>query len=399
MDGVTLWHRRFREWLREFLRYGRFIFNDHLMVILILTIGAGTYYYQDFLQLLPQEFPGRLFFALLYGWLLITGQVTTFLKAPDTVFLLPAESRLRPYFLRAFLYTYVTQAFITVLISLLLAPLYLETVRGPGFLLFLFLSLLLKLINLWIRWQMYYESDATFARFDRILCFALNAVALYLFLDGALFFSAVVLVLQISYGLYFFGRNKERTVPWELLISLEEQRLMRFYRFANLFTDVPHLRSQVKRRKVFDRLLERIPFQRDRAEFYLYTRTFLRGGDYFGLFVRLSLIGGIIVWGVKGTVAGILLGALMIYLTGFQLLGLWKHHDGVIWSRIYPFEPTLKRKALSRLLTVVLSLQDLWFTILFLLARDWLLGLIFFLVNASVIYLFVNIYAWKRLNG
>ncbi len=65
MDGVTLWHRRFREWLREFLRYGRFIFNDLLMVILILTIGAGTYYYQDFLQLLPQEFPGRLFLALL----------------------------------------------------------------------------------------------------------------------------------------------------------------------------------------------------------------------------------------------------------------------------------------------------------------------------------------------
>ena len=147
---------------------------------------------------------------------------------------------------------------------------------------------------------MYYESDAMFARYDRLLCFALNAVALYFFLDGALLLRAVVLVLQILYGLYFFGRNKERTVPWELLISLEEQRLMRFYRFANLFTDVPHLRSQVKRRKVFDRLLERIPFQRDRAEFYLYTRTFLRGGDYFGLFVRLSLIGGIIVWGVKG---------------------------------------------------------------------------------------------------
>ena len=87
MDGVTLWRRRFREWLREFFRYGRFIFNDHLMVILILAIGAGTYYYQDLLQLLPQVFPGKLFFALLYGWLLITGQVTTFLKAPDTVFL------------------------------------------------------------------------------------------------------------------------------------------------------------------------------------------------------------------------------------------------------------------------------------------------------------------------
>lgn len=399
MDGASFWQKRFREWLNEFFRYARFIFNDHLMIILILAIGAGTYYYQDWVQMLSPDFPGALLFTLLFSWLLITGHITTFLKAPDTVFLLPVETRLRPYFLRSFFYTYIIQGFGIVVISLILAPVYIETIQGQGFLSFLVLVLLLKGIHLWIRWHMYYETDPSFLLIDRILCFALNGGALYLFLNDALFLSLVVFALLGLYGLSFAVRNREKGLPWEVLIALEEQRLMRFYRFANLFTDVPHLRDQVKRRKVFDGLVNLIPANRKQAEFYLLARTFLRSGDYFGIFIRLSIIGGIIVWGFKGSIPGIVAAVLFIYLTGMQLHGLWKHHDAVIWSEIYPFEPELKRHAFSRLLTILLSLQHLWFTFFFLLAGDWLLGIIFFVVLGIVIYWFVHVYVWRGSSG
>ena len=36
--------------------------------------------------------------------------------------------------------------------------------------------------------------------------------------------------------------------PYDHFISLEQNRMMRFYRFANYFTDVPHLKGSVSRR-------------------------------------------------------------------------------------------------------------------------------------------------------
>lgn len=397
MDGTKLWQRRFREWMKEFFRYGRYMFNDHLILIVIIAIGAGAYYYNDWVQTLNEDFPAEIIFALLFGWLLTQGNVTTFMREPDKVFLLPVETNLRSYFYRCFLYTYLVQAFFVLFISLVIAPIYLQTVMNRGFVSFLVLLLVLKLSNLWMRWNINYETDVSYLLLDKTLMLAGNGLAIFLFLKHSLALFLLVVILLFLYGVYLASRNKTKGLPWEQLIELEEKRRSRFYQLANLFTDVPHLRNQVKRRKALDFLLKPIPFSNEKAHLYLYTRTFLRSGDYFGLFIRLSVIGGIFVWGLKGTWPGLGAGLLFMYLTGIQLLNLWNHHDSIIWTDIYPFDSALKRIAFSRLLELILWTQNLWFTGLFLSTGDWILGIIFLATLSLFIYLFIYHYARRRL--
>ena len=69
--------------------------------------------------------------------------------------------------------------------------------------------------------------------------------------------------------------------------------MMRFYRFANLFTDVPHLRGAVKRRQWLDFVMSGIPFKKGQAQRYLVARTFIRTDDLFYLWIRLTAIGAL----------------------------------------------------------------------------------------------------------
>ena len=104
-------------------------------------------------------------------------------------------------------------------------------------------------------------------------------------------FSSVTAVILLGLYLYYKQQTKEKGLKWEYLIDQDERRMTSFYRLANLFTDVPKLKNRVKRRKWLDSLLVRIPFRQDQSFPFLFTRTFLRSGDYWGLFVRLTLIG------------------------------------------------------------------------------------------------------------
>ena len=112
-----------------------------------------------------------------------------------------------------------------------------------------------------------------------------------LFSNAALYLIIAAAVILFGLSVYYKQQTKEKGLKWKYLIDQDERRMTSFYRLANLFTDVPKLKNQVKRRKWLDSLLVQIPFQQDQAFTYLFMRTFLRSGDYWGLFVRLTVIG------------------------------------------------------------------------------------------------------------
>ena len=66
--------------------------------------------------------------------------------------------------------------------------------------------------------------------------------------------------------------------------------MMRFYRFANYFTDVPHLKGSVSRRGWLGFLLRPSKLEGADAQKYLVKRTFIRTDDIFWLWVRLTVI-------------------------------------------------------------------------------------------------------------
>ena len=398
MNSVNLWKKRSNERLKEILRYGRYMFNDHFMLVLLFTFGAGAFYYKDWVETLDATFPTAPIFSIVFGLLLTTGTVITFFKEPDKVFLLPIETELKLYLLRSFILTYIWKAYWVFMVLLVAAPIYVNTVgTGREFLYFAGLTFLLKGINLWIRWSCEFDSDKETILWDSLIRILLNGAIVFLFIKGSLILFVISLLIFVCYGAYYHMRAKKSGLPWERLIENEEKRMAFFYQLANLFTDVPHLRNRVKRRKWLDVFLGRITFTKHHTYMYLYVRTFFRSGDYFGLFTRLTVIGGFLVWGMAGSYIGYIIAVLFIYLTGFQLLSLWKHHEAIIWTDLYPVGQDEKKKAFLKLLVNISLMQNIVFTVFFLTSMDWVKGIALFALLAIFSYCFVYLYCQKRI--
>lgn len=398
MNSVNLWKKRSNERFKEILRYGRYMFNDHFMLVLLFAFGAGAFYYKDWVETLDATFPTAPIFSIVFGLLLTTGTVITFFKEPDKVFLLPIETELKPYLVRSFILTYIWKAYWVFMVLLVAAPIYVNTIgTGREFLYFAGLTFLLKGINLWIRWSCEFDSDKETILWDSLIRILLNGAIVFLFIKGSYILFVTSLLIFISYGVYYHIRAKKSGLPWERLIENEEKRMVFFYQLANLFTDVPHLRNRVKRRKWLDVFLGRITFTKHHTYMYLYVRTFFRSGDYFGLFTRLTVIGGFLVWGMAGSYIGYIIAVLFIYLTGFQLLSLWKHHEAIIWTDLYPVSQVERKKAFLKLLVNISLIQNIIFTVLFLTSMEWVKGIGLFALLAIFSYCFVYLYCQNRI--
>jgi ABC-2 type transport system permease protein len=212
----------------------------------------------------------------------------------------------------------------------------------------------------------------------------------------------MLLVIAVICALYyrtFYDQTKNMGLKWDRLINQEEKRMASFYRLANMFTDVPKLRDTVKRRKWLDVFLNRIAFSRENTYLYLFSRAFLRSSDYLGLFLRLTIIGALAIYFISFGMGQILLGILFLYLTGFQLLPLWNHHQNKLWVDLYPVEKRFKTAAFSSLLVTILTIQSVVYTLLILIKGELLNSLLNILAGLLFTYLFVHIYAKKRLKA
>ena len=84
---------------KELRRYFKYMFNDHLLFVLIFGGGAAIYYYSQWVNTLTSGFPVGIIMAVVLG--LICSQQARFihlLKEADIVFLLPLETKLMEIF-------------------------------------------------------------------------------------------------------------------------------------------------------------------------------------------------------------------------------------------------------------------------------------------------------------
>jgi ABC-2 type transport system permease protein len=127
------------------------------------------------------------------------------------------------------------------------------------------------------------------------------------------------------------------------------------------------------------------------------SRTFLRSGDYFGLSMRLSVIGFTTVYLVGNTAGGLIVSILFLYLTGFQLLPLWTHLDNKLWTNLYPVPENTKKWAFKRLIMIVLSVQSLILSISHAMTEGWLMALVALVASFLFSSVFVTYYTVRKL--
>lgn len=399
MNSTALWKERFRHFLKEVRTYSKYVFNDHLKFIFVFIIGAGAYYYQQWLQTLTPSFPAALVMAVLIGIVLTAGSIQTLLKEADLVYLLPVEQKLKPYFTKAFLFTFMIQLYIIAIVAAALAPLYFQQMKqtGAGYIWIVLAFVIVKAWNLFVAWEKSFLTDQNIQRADWFIRFILNGLFVYFLLErtSVMFIGGIVL-LMVLYLVVLHQMVKGKPLNWEYLISEEGKKMMLLYRIANMFVDVPALKERVARRKWLDFILSIIGEKR--TYLYLYTRTFLRSGNYFGLYVRLLALGGVILYFIPFLYGRFIVSFIFLYLIGYQLLTLWKHHRMKIWLDLYPVGGEEKKKDFLTLLNAILIIGSVIFTVIFALAtKDFMMTGILLIVSILFSIGFVYQYGAKRI--
>lgn len=401
-DERLLWKERFGRTSKELSRYLRYIFNGHLVIVFVFLIGTAAYYYQEWLKTLPETFPVGVIMAVCIAFLLTYSPIFTFMSEADRIFLLPLETKLGGYFTKSILISYSLQVYLLVIGLAVLMPLYAVVNQGDfkSFFPFLISILIVKGFNLLIRWHVQYYREITVHTIDSLIRFTVNLVFLYLlFSNAAIYFSSAVAVILLGLYVYYKQQTKKKGLKWEYLIEQDERRMTSFYRLANLFTDVPKLKNQVKRRKWLDGLTARIPFRQDQSFTFLFTRTFLRSGDYWGLFVRLTLIGAGAIYFLTFGIGQIILVVLFVYLTGFQLLPLWKHHQHHSMLELYPLNEKEKELSFLSFLRKVLWIQTVILSVVVLVKGDIISAFIALLAGIAFSVYFVSIYSKRKMSN
>lgn len=369
-----LWKSRFTQYVNDTRRYLKYMFNDHLVIVMIFLLSGLALAYQNWLEIVPPDFPYALLMGAILALLITRGSIHTFLKDPDLVFLLPLEEKLKPYIKKSFLYSIVLESYFLLLVFGVSVPLFftLTDATFTSLLAILLLLLGMKSWNLWMTWLVNFYTDRKVRLSDWWVRLALNFTLLFLvFSEASLLFIGVVVAVMILLLVYFQKASRKMNWKWDLLIENETKRMQLFYRVANLFVDVPGLKEKVKRRRWLDFILALTPYAKEKSFDYLYLRTFLRSGDYFGLYLRLLIIGCVLLLTLPVGYATYLVPILVLYLTGFQLIPMWRHHYNKLWLSIYPVQEEHRVKAFTKMIVSILLSQVIILAVLVAFIATW----------------------------
>lgn len=401
IDANKLWKQRFQLYVKDTRRYLKLIFNDHFKFVLLFAVGGGAYYYQNWLKTLPQDFPAALIIAFIIGIIVTQSPTQTFLKEADLVFLLPVETELKTYFWRSILYSYMLQCYLLIFVIAALGPLYLHQQGSTAreLLIITVILLIAKGVNIMTRWYVQYSTDKGSLRTDQFVRLTFNIVFVYFLVQGVTWIYPIVTgLLLILLLIYFYQSSKGKGVKWEQLIEMEAVRMMTFYRIANMFTDVPKLKEQVKRRRWLNWTTSMLPFERRSTFSFLYSRTFSRTSDYLGIYIRLLVIGGVLLYFLPLGISKLLILLLFVYLSGFQLLPLYRHHVMKIWIDLYPISEEVRLSNYLQMLFYLLLVKSSLFSIVIFFSGDIILGFLAIGVGFVFSYFFTFTYVKKKLD-
>lgn len=402
-DSHAFYKKRLSAHVKNLSRYLKYMFNGHIAFAMFFFIAATAYYYQQWLEQLPPNFPTGIIMGIVLGLLISYNPIRTLLQEPDLVFLLAAEQQMGPYFRNSIIYSFVIQTYLIVLASAAFSPLYFTSFderAGSVFLVTVLLFLLLKGMNMLINWYMLKVRDKNSRTIDLTVRTLLNIVIAYFVIEGQALYAVITIVLLFLVIVYdFIVASKQPGIFWDLLIEKDQIRLQSFYRIANLFADVPHLKNKVKRRDWLTKtFISRIPFERSATYDYLYQISFLRSGDYLGMYIRLVVIGGIFIWVIPNIWIKMVFAILFIYLSVFQMMALYQHHRTQMWLDLYPVNPGLKQTAVIRIIRKLGYVQAFAFTFLFIFQLEWLGSVIILLGGLSFVWAYIKLYVKPKLD-
>lgn len=386
----------------KLIRYLKYVFNDHVVLISSFLLGGFGLYYSDLVKTLDSSFVfGKPLVALIWLMALFTGHLATLMKDADKVFLLPKERQMVTYLKAAYRHSLLLPLSFLLITAGIAMPMLVAVARASvlDFALFVLMLWSLKASHLLQQFNTCFLANQAQQKREQLIWLGLALVAII----GALYlYSVVGLVVAIGSLVFQYAATKKtfakKNLDWESMISNEQQRMKRIYQFINMFTDVPGISGKVKRRKLFDGLLTKIKLTHKNTYLYLYSRSFIRGSEYSGLFIRLTLVGTIVLIFLNEFMLVLIVSLVIIYLIGFQMIPMYGQFDYMIMTELYPLSNQDKKVAVNTLVRLLLMIVGVIFSLLALIVLPNKLDSL--LVVAAIfveILLFTTLYLPSRL--
>lgn len=397
-----LFQKRYTLYVKNLLKYARHIVNDHFVLVFFLLIGAGGYTYSQFLETVTYGMiEPRLFVLILFFVLTSTGSITLLLEPADRIFLLPKEREFREIFKRLTIRSYASQMISTALITFVAFPIFVTTLDAKTLdSLYVFLTLTsLKWLSLLTKIYPFFYNRQENERKLNIIMYTIKLVALISLLFIHIQLTATIITIAALFSAYQFFAERiyfSQFFKWEIMIEKEEQRLQRIYRFIQMFVDVPHIKTRIRRLKWLDRPLNWFSQHYPTAPYYYILRTMTRNSEYSLLILRVTIVGAILLAVTESFATGLLLGLLFLYIIGFQLVPLMNEINRTPQFQIYPITEKVKAESVYRMIFQILSFVSI-FLALSAFKIQGLLGLTMLPLGVIFAYLFSYFYVPRRL--
>lgn len=387
-----LWGARFLHYMTEFQKYMKYVFTGHLAIVLLFTIGAGGYAYSEWLKDVSVDFPAALLTAILIGAAVAYSPSVTLLKPADEVYFLPLETKLHTYLGQALRWTTISQLVLPFILYIVSLPLLSATETGSK-MAFIWLAIFIIALK-WIYVETeYYFRHALSGKWiwgDRTVRFLLAALLIYIWLGPYPYFILLVSILIGIYGTYWRKIKSRKPFPYAHFISLEQNRMMRFYRFANYFTDVPHLKGSISRRAWLGFIIGKPKLGLADTQQFLVKRTFIRTDDTFWLWIRLTVISILGASFISFPVVVFIFTGALAFASAIQLIYALRAGEEFRMDMLFPERENTRPAAIRKTVRFVQWLQALFVTIAAFFAfglttTPFLLGVIILIISEVTI--------------
>lgn len=354
-----VWRLRFLHYVNELQKYLKYVFTGHLVIVIVFVLGAAGYQYSEWLKTAPSDFPGTWLVAVVIGILMSFSPPTTLIREPDQVYLLPLESKLMVYMKKALSWTVWSQLFIALLPFVVAIPMLKQVAGVENFtLMAVFVTvLLMKFWNVHVEFAFRWANLGKGVWGDRAVRALVSIAVLAAVFTMIPLYMALLIIPVGFYAITWSRQMKRQPYPYEHFVKLEQNRMLRFYRFANYFTDVPHIRGSIRRRAWLDIVYRLVPYEKKSSQSYLVFRSFVRTDDTFYLWVRLTVLAALGTGFIGIPIVVMIFVGVMAFATALQIKQALSSSTEFRMDMLFPIGESARSMAVVKLVRFVQIIQ------------------------------------------
>ena len=379
------------------LTYSKYIFNSHLIMFLIIVLGAAMINYSKWIAIASQFELYSVFIAasLAFSYYLISTKVKTYIKEADAVFLLPLEKYYKNVGKKTIINTTVVHVIAFVIFYFSVKPI--TSIIGTVDRIAICLLIMVILLNNLLKYfQIIHYKELIWVKILQFIMIFIQIISVFI-VNTYILIADLVGIIALSYSTYYILKNagsvrnaddqEKFVVKWNEAAEYDKHRMESYLKFVNMFVDVPLSGVKVARRKYFDALLPKLTkdnFTKENSFKYYYYRVFLRQENTVFLALRLMLLAGLIIFSFKNQYVSAVAIISYSYLTIIQLVPLYKQMSNNIWHSILPVDESIKIGSFKKLLIVVMLITTIMLAIFSILFSNFE-GMTIVIIIASVV--------------